>query len=170
MKKNKCIRSVLCTLAFASINVCQAASQYTNFTDEIACGKVKITIKSSCQKSDDEMSLNTCKPQNLKIGRDNGSRSVALPELNQDDINSIKKEDGSIADLFVIKMGCAQVAGANYAILYYSIGGGSEPYSELWTAYDESGSLLASKNFPLQGNALEAVNKKMKKVHSIMPE
>jgi hypothetical protein len=93
-----------------------------------------------------------------------------LPELNQGDIKSIKEEEGSVSELYVIKIGCAQVANANYAILYYSVGGGSAPYSEFWTAYDESGKLLDSKNFPLHGHALEKMYKKMKKVNSIMPE
>lgn len=170
MKTKRYIQSVLCFLALGGLSACQAADTYKTFTDELSCGRAKVSIQSTCAKGDDDMSLNVCKPQRLTISRDGATRSAALPELNQDDIASIKEEDGSISELFVIKMGCAQVANANYAIMYYSVGGGSAPYSEFWTAYDESGKLLGSKKFPLRGNALEDVSKKMKKVHSIMPE
>lgn len=170
LKTIRYIQSVLCVLSLGAFAGCQAASQYKTFTDEIICGKAKLSIQSICAKGDDNMSLNRCKQQQLTIARDGAKRSAALPELNQDDIKSIKEEDGSVNDLYVVKFGCAQVADANYAILYYSVGGGSAPYSEFWTAYDERGNLLGSKSFPLHGNDLEQVNKKMKKVHSIMPE
>jgi hypothetical protein len=170
MKTLQYIQSVLCVLSLGAFAVCQAAGKYKTFTDEIICGKAKLSIQSTCAKGDDKMSLNRCKPQQLTIAQDGAKRSTALPELNQDDVRSIKEEDGSVSDLFVVKVGCAQVADANYALFYYSVGGGSAPYSEFWTAYDESGNLLSSKYFPLHGNALEQVNQKMKKVHSIMPE
>jgi len=169
MKTKRKIQSFLCVLSLGALSACQAASAYKTFTDEISCGKSKLLIQSTCAKGDDNMSLNVCKPQKLMVVRDGATRSAVLPELNQDVVESIKEKDGSVSELYVIKMGCAQVANANYAILYYSIGGGSAPYSEFWTAYDESGKLLDSKNFPLRGNALQEVNKKMKKVRSIMP-
>lgn len=170
MKTNRYIQSVLCVLALGSLSACHAASAYRTYKDEISCGKAKLSIQSTCAKGDDNMSLNVCKPQQLTIVRDGAMRSAALPELNQDDVKAMMEEDRSVSELYAVKMGCAQVANANYAILYYSVGGGSAPYSEFWTAYDESGKLLGSKKFPLHGNALEEANKKMKKIHSIMPE
>lgn len=160
----------MCVLFLVASAVCQAAGRYKTFTDEIICGDVRLLIQSTCAKGDDNMSLNRCKPQQLTIERVGAKRSVLLPELNQDDVKSIKAEDGSVSDLYVVKLGCAHVVDANYAILYYSVGGGSAPYSEVWTAYDETGKLLGSKNFPLHGNALEKVSQKMKKIHSIMPD
>lgn len=170
MKKKRYIQSVLCMTALGALGVCQAGGKYKSSIDEISCGKARLSIKSICAKGDDSMSLNVCKPQQLMLVREGATHRAALPELTEDDVKSIRDEDGSISDLYVVKLGCAHVGDANYAILYYSIGGGSAPYSEYWTAYDESGKLLSSKNFPLHGNALEDVSKKMKKVHSIMPE
>jgi hypothetical protein len=170
MKTKRYTQSILCALALTGVSVCQAAGTYKTFTDEISCGKAKLSIQSTCARGDDDMSLNVCKPQKMTMSSAGVVRSAALPELNQGDIKSIKEEEGSVSELYVIKMGCAQVANANYAILYYSVGGGSALYSEFWTAYDESGKLLDSKNFPLHGHALEKMYKKMKKVNSIMPE
>jgi hypothetical protein len=170
LKIKRCIQSILCGLALGCSGASQAVGTYKTFTDDISCGKAKLSIQSTCARGDDDMSLNVCKPQKMTMFSAGIVRSASLPELNQGDIKSITEEDGSVSELYVIKMGCAQVANANYAILYYSVGGGSAPYSEFWTAYDERGKLLDSKNFPLHGNALEKIYEKMKKVNSNMPE
>lgn len=170
MKKNLIANTLACTILASLAGACAAAERYKDFTDEITCGKLKLTLESSCAKGEDDTSLNTCKPQKLRIANAGAVRNAVLPELNAGDIKDIKAAHGVVGDLFVIKMGCAQAGTAVYPVLYYSVGGGNAPYAEFWTAYDAEGKLMATKKFPLNAQQTDAVFPTMKKVHSIMPK
>ncbi|MDQ2821426.1 MAG: hypothetical protein M3Y65_13690 [Pseudomonadota bacterium] len=165
MKNFSVMHHALALLAIGSTGLLHAAEPYRDTIDRLKCGPRMVTIQSRCAKSDGDMALNTCKAQAMSIG----TRSVILPELDQRDVAAIRKEGGTPAALFVVKMGCAQVRKAHYPILYYSIGGGSAPHAEVWTAYDASGRLLPNEKFPLDGKMLGALDKKMHRVQSIMP-
>lgn len=165
MKTRDALRCALAVLALGSASLLHAAEQYRDTVDRLTCGAQTVAIQSRCAKGDDDLSLNTCKAQAMSIG----TRSVILPELDQRDVAAIRKEGGTPSALFAVKMGCARVGKAAYPVLYYSIGGGSAPYSEVWTAYDARGKLLPNEKFPLDGKMLVALGKKMRRVQSIMP-
>ena len=82
---------------------------------------------------------------------------------------SIAESGGDKDDLYVIKWGCGQAQSGKVALFYYSVGGGSAPYSEVWVQYGESGHIIAGKKDGLDTNSLLKTQKEMKKVRSIMP-
>ena len=56
-------------------------------------------------------------------------------------------------------------------VFYYSIGGGSAPYSEAYATYDETGTLVQDDKNPRSRKALaDTEYDRMKKVRSIMPD
>lgn len=165
MKTTRAIRCAITLFVIAAAGALHAAEPYRDTVDRLTCGALVVVIQSRCAKGADDMSLNTCKAQAMSIGK----RSVILPELDQRDVAAIRKEGGTPGGLFAVKMGCARVGKASYPVLYYSIGGGSAPYAEVWTAYDAGGKLLPSEKFPLDGKRLSAMSKKMRPVQSIMP-
>lgn len=135
-------------------------------TESMTCGKAQFVIESTCKKSTKAMKLNECKPQTLKVA---GGRAMALPELTTEDTEAIKKSGGDLKDLFVTQWGCVRSRGQDLAVLYYSIGGGSAPYSEAWAKYDSTGKLVGKEN-ALSPKAVEELQETMKDVRSIMPE
>jgi hypothetical protein len=148
------------------VSSCQAGNGFVTTTEKMTCGKTQFVIASSCKKSTKAMKLNECKPQTLTVA---GSRVVDLPELSKDDGDKIKKSGGDVKDLFVTQWGCAHSQGNDFAVLYYSTGGGSAPYSEAWAKYDSTGKLVG-KEHTLDAKTLQALEDTMKDVHSIMPE
>ncbi|MEV4777920.1 hypothetical protein [Burkholderia sp. LMU1-1-1.1] len=167
MRKISLGLSILAALGLA--NGCSARAKYENFTEKLTCGKANFTIKSECKKAADSMSLNECKPQTLAIEHDKSIRTATLPELNKSDLSSIIENGGDKDDLYVIKWGCGDGQSGKVALLYYSIGGGSAPYSEVWVQYDESGRIVTGKTGGLDEKSLIKTQKEMKKVRSIMP-
>lgn len=165
MRVMSVIRCSLAVLAIGLTGLAHATEPYSDTVDRLKCGALVVAIQSRCAKGEDDLALNTCKAQAMSIG----TRSVILPELDQRDVAAIRKEGGTTSGLFVVKMGCAQVKKAFYPVLYYTAGGGSAPYSEVWTAYDHKGKLLPAEKFPLDGKMLGALSKKMRRVQSIMP-
>lgn len=148
------------------ISSCQAESGFVTTTESMTCGKGKFVIESTCKKSAKAMSLNQCKLQTLKV---EGGREIKLPELTKEDTDSIVKSGGAVKNLYVTQWGCAHSRGQDLAVLYYSIGGGSAPYSEAWAKYDSTGKLVGKEN-SLDPKTLEALEETMKDVRSIMPE
>ena len=160
------IASTLCAL-FA-ISSCHASGKYEKFVDSLSCGNVSYTIVSLCEKPDDEMSLRECKPQKL-TSRSNGvNKSVVLPELDENERKSLIAAGGALEDLFVVEWACTTIKGRSIAVMHYSIGGGSAPYSEAWSKYD-GGKLKSDAVLPFDKTTFPALKKNLKKVHSIMP-
>ena len=145
-----------------------AAPPFKTFSDRLTCGPVAVTVQSTCAEGEDDTTLNTCHPQQMTIASARGTRGVTLPELTKGQRKSYEKLGGSVSDLFLTKMGCARARQAEYVLFYYSIGGGSAPYSELWLAYDKNGALVEDKDFP-EGLTSSADFSKMQRVRSIMP-
>ncbi len=156
-------------MSLGLVNACSASGRYETFTEKLTCGKANFTIKSECKKAADNMSLNECKPQSLAIEHDNSVRTALLPEFSKSDLLSITEAGGDKDDLYVIKWGCGDAQSGKVALLYYSIGGGSAPYSEVWVQYDERGRIVTEKKDRLDEKSLMKTQKEMKKVHSIMP-
>jgi len=154
----------------ANLSVAEVRGSYKKFTDEVTCGPITIKIHSTCLSSNDREELNECKPQNIDIASGGKMRSATLPEFEKKDSQSIMGAIGTIDELFVTEIGCTNISGADYAVLYYSAGGGSGPYSEFWTGYDKNGSLVSNKTLTFRGKESERMRKSMKNVRSIMPE
>jgi hypothetical protein len=160
------------TLIFfvANLGVAEAKDNYKTLIDEVTCGPIRIKIHSTCSSSKDREELNECKPQKIDIVSGKKMRSATLPEFEKKDKQLIISAIGTINELFVTEMGCTNINGADYAVLHYSAGGGSGPYSEFWTGYGTNGSLVSSKKLTFRGKEAEKMRKSMKNVRSIMPE
>lgn len=169
MKNIYKLKIVTTLAAMLTISGCQAAAKYERFVDSLVCGKTSYTIVSQCETSGDKMTLNECKPQTLTSQSNGASRSVVLPELDKRTRKSIIDSGGALEDLFVVAWTCTANKGKQIAMMHYSIGGGSAPYSEAWAAYDGA-RLLVSSKLPFDRNDFTSINKTLKKVHSIMPE
>jgi hypothetical protein len=153
-------------LAVASAAHGQAA--YTTTTETMSCGKGKFTIASTCRKNGD--GLNQCKPQKLTVVSPAGTRTTSLPEMTNAEAADYKALGGDIKDLYVIQWGCGKSAAKSQpvAVFYYSIGGGSAPYSEVDIHYNEVGQ-LAGKSLAIAARDYDALGEAMKPVRSIMP-
>ena len=166
MKNKLHLYHLLGLASLGMISSCQAGSGFTMTSQDMVCGNAKFVIESTCKKSTKAMSLNACKPQTLKV---EGSRVITLPELTKEDAQSITESGGELKDLYVTQWGCARSRGQDIAVLYYSIGGGSAPYSEAWAKYDTKGKLVGKEN-TLDAATMGSLEKSMKAVRSIMPE
>ena len=169
--KNKSLKnSLILTYSLLLMSSVAAKNKYDTSVQKMICGKATYTLQSICMKSEDDMSLNECKQQKLKIENNKNIRNILLPELNKSDIKTIKGSGGVIEDLYVVKWGCGNTAKENVAVFYYSIGGGSAPYSEAWAQYDENGEIIQHGKLGMDGKAMLKLYDKMEKVKSINPE
>ncbi|WP_295756922.1 hypothetical protein [Undibacterium sp.] len=146
------------------------AGGFEIWVEQITCGDIQYKLKSTCKKSNDEMSLNECTSQTLEVAKNTSVRKVNLPELSKFSAALNKKAGGDIKDLFVIQWACGRHENMSVLELSYSIGGGSAPYAESSAAYNQNGELIDDKKNPIYEKALSAGRKQMKKVRSIMPE
>lgn len=159
---------VLLALSLCTDLHAAATERYRNDVVKMKCGAANYTLKSTCIKSEDAMSMNECKPQSLMIETAAGKRSATLPELPKEEAGTIRASGRDLKSLFVVAWACTDAGSGPIATLRYSAGGGSGEYSEAWSHYDEAGNLViaASKLTPGQ---VRAVERNFKAVPSIMP-
>lgn len=142
---------------------------FDTWTEQMTCGQAQYRVDSVCTPSNDPETLNDCKAQTLVVKRPAGPRSVRLPELTVASARTIREAGGEVKDLFLTHWACTRKDTNALAIFYYSIGGGSAPYSEATAVYDAAGKLL-DDNDPKARPAAGYPFGKMKPVRSIMPD
>ena len=149
-----------------------SASEVSKVWDErLPCGNVVYEIQSKCVKAENDMSLNKCEPQTLKVTSLRSSASFRkLPHLNQHDKSTIKKAGGEIGSLFVTKWACGHSDKVHVAVLYYSTGGGSADYSETISGYDETGVIIQDDRTAKYRKAFQDGFQHLIPIHSIMPD
>jgi hypothetical protein len=157
--------AALGSMSAAAIGATQ--SGFVTSRQELSCGKASYIIASPCKASTDG-SLNACKQQTLTIQAGTGKRTVKLPEFTKKQASAYKKSGGTVSDLFVTRWGCVTAEGEQSLMLYHSIGGGSAPYSDAYTAYDADGNSLGDKPLPVE--SILAFKQNRKPVRSIMPD
>ncbi|NYE64233.1 hypothetical protein FHW58_005471 [Duganella sp. 1224] len=155
--------------ATALVHLGCSAGDPAPWREQMTCGGTQYVIESPCKASKDPESLNVCGAQTLTVSRDGQTRRATLPELNKVSAKSIVDTGGKISRLFVTQWGCARGDQGDVAVLYYSIGGGSAPYAEAYTIYDERGVAIEDENSAKYEKALVNSEGHLKKVRSIMP-
>lgn len=161
---------ILFSVLAANVTV-HASAEVANFRDhtvKMSCGRAHYTLTSTCRKSPDLSQLNTCRPQTLRIELEGATRSVVLPEFSRKERDRIRTSGGELGELFVVAWSCTKSSKGPFGTLYYSIGGGSAPYSEALSHYDASGRLIVSDS-ALKPDDLSEAMKHVREVPSIMP-
>jgi hypothetical protein len=153
--------------ALGSMSAAANGAGFVTSRQELSCGKASYIIASSCKASTDG-SLNACKQQTLTIQAATGKRTVKLPEFTKKQASAYKKSGGTASDLYVTRWGCVTAEGEQSLMLYHSIGGGSAPYADAYTAYDADGNSLGDKRLPVE--SILAFKQTRKPVRSIMPD
>jgi hypothetical protein len=166
--KSHSLRQLLFGALAATALSCHAGDRYVTSVGKLACGDVKYTVKSPCMRSDDG-GLNECKRQTLQIQGKQKARNVTLPDLTAEDAERYRKIGGELDSLYLVSWSCVSHLNQPILLLYYSIGGGSAPYSELYAKYDAQGNLLNNRAKQLPGNVYDAFDEHATPVHSIMP-
>lgn len=147
---------------------CSAGDQ-APWREQMQCGDTQYVIESDCKPSNDAATLNQCKAQTLSVSHGGKTRKATLPELNKVSAKSIVETGGKVGKLFVTQWACARGDKGDVAVMYYSIGGGSAPYAEAYSIYDEAGALIENEDSAKYEQALAHSDGHMKKVKSIMP-
>lgn len=156
-------------LALATAGCEKEPGRYQKLSDTMVCGQSTFTVSSTCIESAEEMALNQCKPQELRVKNSAGERKAALPEMPGETVAAIRKAGRDPATLFVTEFGCTASQGANVAVLYYSAGAAPAPYSEVWVEYHEDGIMRGRSEPKLTDEARAALDRNMLHVRSIMP-
>lgn len=147
-----------------------AAQKFETSTVLMECGEAKFKIESTCAKSAEEMTLNVCKPQKLTIVVNGDAVQKQLPEFSKFSLKILKEVGGDPKNLYVVSWGCGGKGSEAVASLYYSIGGGSAPYSESMGFYDSKGRLIEQEKDVRYKKSMSEADGKMKPVPSIMPD
>lgn len=142
---------------------------YEKQSVKMDCGTARYTLTSTCIQSGDLTTLNECKPQTLSVDNAGAKRSTTLPELPKALSAEIRAARGGLGELFVISWACSKTGAGPIATLHYSIGGGSAAYGEAWANYDKAGNLIV-KDLKLTPDEIDAIQRNLKRVPSIMPE
>jgi hypothetical protein len=158
-------------LLFCSVSVtaAPAAEKFEMSTRTMMCGNAQFKIESTCARSREEMTLNTCRPQVLTIVSNGKTVQKTLPELNKADVKRHREAGGTLSDLYVTQWGCAGRENARVALIYYSAGGGNAAYSESMAFYDAAGNLIQKSRDPRYAKAIADGMGKLVPVPSIMP-
>lgn len=158
-------------LLFCSVTVTAAlaAGKFETATSTMVCGAAQFKIESTCARSREEMTLNTCRQQVLTIVSNGKTVQKKLPELNKRNVKSHKEAGGTLSDLYLTQWGCAGRGNASVALIYYSVGGGNGAYSESMAFYDAAGNLIEKDRDPRYAKAIADGMEKLAPVPSIMP-
>jgi hypothetical protein len=166
--KNK-MNAMLAGAAVAVVHVGCLAGDQAPWREQLQCGDTQYVIESDCKPSGDSSTLNQCKRQTLTVSHDGKTRKATLPELNKVSAKSIVETGGKVGKLFVTQWACVRGDKGDVAVMYYSIGGGSAPYSEAYSIYDEAGAVIENEDSAKYEQALTHSEGHMKKVKSITP-
>jgi len=164
------IKNGMGVLLFCSVAVtATAAEKFETRTRNMVCGDAQFKIESTCARSREEMTLNTCRAQVLTIVSNGKTVRKTLPELSEANVKSHKEAGGTLSDLYVTQWGCAGRGNASVALLYYSVGGGNAASSESMAFYDSAGNLIQKDRTPRYAKAIADGMDKLAPVPSIMP-
>ncbi|MYM89282.1 hypothetical protein GTP91_19150 [Rugamonas sp. FT82W] len=141
--KNK-FNAVVVAVGLAHV-ACSAGEQ-APWREQMQCGDTQYVIESDCKPSNDAATLNQCKAQTLSVSHGGTARKAKLPELNKVSAKSIVETGGKVSKLFVTQWACVRGDKSDVAVMYYSIGGGSAPYAEAYSIYDEAGALIENED------------------------
>lgn len=169
MKNTSLSKLFACLVVGISTTSC-VAQDYEAWAEQMTCGEAQYKLVSICKPSNAEMELNECKAQTLEIVTKGRIRKVKLPELSKFSLRIYKEVKGNVSELFVTNWGCGHDGKMSVLSLYYSIGGGSAPYSESASYYSNDGKLVEDEKNPKYDKAIRDAEKQMKSVHSIMPD
>lgn len=156
-------------VAFGLMHVACSAGEQTPWREQMQCGETQYVIESDCKPNNDPTALNQCKGQTLSVSHGGTVRKAKLPELNKVSAKSIVETGGKVSKLFVTQWACVRGDKGDVAVMYYSIGGGSAPYAEAYSIYEEAGALIENEDSAKYEQALAHSDGHMKKVKSIMP-
>ncbi|MYN16951.1 hypothetical protein GTP81_09315 [Rugamonas sp. FT107W] len=156
-------------VALGLMHVACSAADQAPWREQMQCGDTQYVIESDCKPSNDPTALSQCKAQTLSVSHGGTVRKAKLPELNKVSAKSIVETGGKVSKLFVTQWACARGDKGDVAVMYYSIGGGSAPYAEAYSIYDEAGVLIENEDSAKYEQALAHSDGHMKKVKSIMP-
>lgn len=169
MKRKTIIWAAIAAISMASTGCEQPAPGYITQSDAMVCGQSTFVVTSTCIPAREEMALNQCKPQQLRVKTVAGERQMPLPQMPPETVAALKKSGRDPGSLYVTEFGCTQSRGANVAVLYYSAGGAPLPDSEVWVEYDENGTMRGHREPKLDAQARAALDRNMQHVRSIMP-
>lgn len=142
---------------------------YLTWSDAMLCGQATFVVTSTCMPAHEEMALNQCRPQQLRVKTGGGERQISLPQMPAETMAALRKAGRDPQTLFVTEFGCTQSRGAHVAVLYYSAGGAPVPHAEVWVEYKEDGTMRGYREPKLDAAERAALDRNMQHVRSIMP-